>query len=75
MENNNLLSNPVPELSDYERKLATMIMEIRNFMGLAGSQPGQLLQLQGMSNVQQLSLTGKPYRNADNLDYLLAISG
>jgi hypothetical protein len=68
MENNNLTSNPVPALSEQERRLAMLIHDFRHFMGMVGSQPGQMLQLQKVDQGRQL-------RNPDNLDYLLAISG
>jgi len=42
---------------------------------VAIAQSQQTIQLQGISNQQQVRLAGKPYRYQQNLDYLLAISG
>ena len=72
MENNNLNFNYTRPLTEQERGLADLILDMGNFMA---SQPEQLTQLQAICNNLQTRLKGKPYSKHDNLDYLLAISG
>jgi hypothetical protein len=60
--------NQITALSEGERKLAIMMLEIGNFVGLAEPQPGQMLQLQEI-------VYGRPVRHTDHLDHLPAISG